>query len=123
VLQILLISVTIECYVWGQVRNPGAYELSPSSNLIELISRAGGPTDYADLSRIKVLRHDKVYKINLKKFSRDAFFILEQGDVVIVPPNRTYKIKKYLENMMILISFLDILRFGLELYWRLYVAK
>ena len=120
-LQILLISVTIECYVWGQVRNPGAYELPPSSSVVELISKAGGPTDYADLSKIKILRKDKTYKINLKR-RKSLSFLLEQGDVVIVPPNRLYRLRRYLESAMVLISLLDIIRFAVELYWRFYVS-
>jgi protein involved in polysaccharide export with SLBB domain len=34
--------------IWGFVKNPGRYEVPSSTDLIQLISFAGGPVQYAE---------------------------------------------------------------------------
>ncbi len=42
--------------LWGRVERPGRYEVSSSTNLIQLISYAGGPAQRAKLSRVRIIR-------------------------------------------------------------------
>jgi len=81
--------------VWGEVRQPGIYEIPIGMDLVELISSAGGPTDRAKLTAVKVIRetrdstHCEVLTINVKEFlnSGDNSEIPEMrpNDTVVVP--------------------------------------
>jgi hypothetical protein len=77
--------------VWGEVQRPGLYDVPIGTDLIELISAAGGPRDTAQLSKIKIIHSSKtqenssVSRINVKEF-------LDTGDLKIIPeikPNDT----------------------------------
>ena len=42
--------------IWGFVQKPGRYEVPSSTGLIQLISFAGGPVQYAKLDEVKLTR-------------------------------------------------------------------
>jgi hypothetical protein len=48
--------LNITVSLWGYVRNPGRYVIPSGSNLVEFLSYAGGPSEGADLSEVKVYR-------------------------------------------------------------------
>lgn len=48
--------LTMQINIWGQVRNPGRYEVSTSTDLVQVLSFAGGPTADAKLDEVKVTR-------------------------------------------------------------------
>ncbi len=48
--------ITKEINLWGYVLKPGRYEVPIDANIIQLITYAGGPKDYADLEEIKLYR-------------------------------------------------------------------
>jgi len=48
--------LTMQVNIWGFVKNPGRYEVPSSTDLIQLISFAGGPVQYAKLDEVKVTR-------------------------------------------------------------------
>jgi hypothetical protein len=48
--------LTKEVNLWGHVNRPGRYEVSLPTNLIQLITYAGGPRQYADLDEIYIYR-------------------------------------------------------------------
>ncbi|NOZ61334.1 MAG: hypothetical protein GXO74_06600 [Calditrichaeota bacterium] len=50
--QRLLITV----HIFGEVKNPGEYLVPDDTNVLELISKAGGPTEFSDLGKIKITR-------------------------------------------------------------------
>jgi len=77
--------------VWGEVQKPGLYDIPIGTDLVELISSAGGPKDTAQLSKIKIIHGSKqdqqsqVSKVNVKEF-------LDTGDNSLIPeikPNDT----------------------------------
>lgn len=55
--------------IMGQVKKPGVYEISPDTRVIELISRAGGYTDYVNMLFVhkqlplarRVIDEEKIY--------------------------------------------------------------
>lgn len=53
-------------YIGGEVKNPGFYEIDSNSNLGDLIVMAGGLTEFADLSKIKLSQS------------------IEDGDIIII---------------------------------------
>ena len=88
----------IRTYIWGQVRNPGLYIVPDDTDLLTLISSAGGPTENAKLSKIKIIRStvegEKVITINLKEYletgQAELIPILKPGDTVIVSGSTYY---------------------------------
>lgn len=43
-------------HIWGEVKNPGEYRVSDNTNILELISKAGGPTEYSNIKNIMLTR-------------------------------------------------------------------
>ena len=80
-------------YVWGQVRNPGAYSLSSNPDILELLSAAGGPTAYANLDRAVLVRASTQKRMNIdlgKALNAGQVVALSPGDVVIVRSSTWY---------------------------------
>jgi protein involved in polysaccharide export with SLBB domain len=48
--------ITMQVNVWGFVQKPGRYEIPISTDLVELLSYAGGPEQYAKLNKVKIIR-------------------------------------------------------------------
>ena len=91
--------VTINVDTWqpvtvtaiGEIAHIGAVTLEPPARLIEAIAQAGGPNDFADRSRIFVLR--QFPKFQRIRFTYDAIvhneegaagFPLHTGDVIVI---------------------------------------
>lgn len=80
-------------FVTGLVGKPGAYPLSNPTTVLQLLSMAGGVSEFADHKKIIVLRHDNGKQTALKFNYRDVMrgknlqqnVLLEPGDTVVVP--------------------------------------
>jgi polysaccharide export outer membrane protein len=80
-------------FVFGEVRKPGAFQLDKDTNVLEGITLAGGFTDKAAPSRVRVIRSTKggqeiIYvDMNdvIKRGQRDKAITLRENDVVVVP--------------------------------------
>ncbi len=78
-------------YVTGEVQHPGAYPLVSPLNVVQLIARAGGPTEFAKRKEIYVLHQDggpriKVnYQLILNGKHLEENIALIPGDTVVVP--------------------------------------
>jgi len=105
----------IRTYIWGQVRNPGLYIVPDNTDLLTLISSAGGPTENAKLSKIRIIRStsegDKVIWIDLKEYldtgEADLIPILKPGDTVIVSGSTYYAFTKavnWLSQIAVILS-------------------
>lgn len=84
--------------VIGQVKTPGRYELKDRATVLDVLALAGGPTEYANRSRIVVVRQDQssasvqipfaydklTTKPGPKSDSQDNFCV-KPGDVILVP--------------------------------------
>jgi protein involved in polysaccharide export with SLBB domain len=81
---------SVRIQVWGEVRSPGIYYVTPSTNIVEAISFAGGPTSRSDLSNVKLVRAIKEKEVsffNVNDYLNDKEKnppILESGDLVYV---------------------------------------
>jgi len=94
-------------YVWGQVRVPGAYSLGANPDIVELLSAAGGPTTYADVRHIVVVRAvtQKRMGIDLRKMLGAGEVVpLYPGDVVMVPNSPWYSIRDGLTATTAIVS-------------------
>jgi polysaccharide biosynthesis/export protein len=94
-----IVSVTVmeansfKVYVTGLVKNPGVYRLRSETTVVQIISLAGGFTEWANPKKIMVVRkedgREKRIAVNYKKImsGRDTSsdIILKTGDTIIVP--------------------------------------
>lgn len=86
------LKIKIKVYIWGQVRDPGEYLVEDGTDLIGLISVAGGPTDYAKLKNVKIIRNkdDKkeIITVDVKQYmesyDKTEIPVLKPGDVVMI---------------------------------------
>ncbi|MEM8796993.1 MAG: polysaccharide biosynthesis/export family protein [Pseudomonadota bacterium] len=88
-------------YVTGQVRNPGRYELRPDDpvTVLQGIALSGGLANFAAKGRIKVRRsidgEETVvryrYRDVVKGRDLSADFLLEDGDVIVVPERGLFR--------------------------------
>jgi protein involved in polysaccharide export with SLBB domain len=101
----------IQVHIIGQVQKPGEYRVPDGTNVLELLSRAGGPTEYSDLSEVMVTHTIQVHptepssphggaggaegsrvsRVNLQAFltlsKPQTLPVLQPGDVVTIPTN------------------------------------
>jgi hypothetical protein len=88
--------VTMSVNLWGMVRFPGRYEVPISTDLVQLISFAGGPLADADMSSVRVSRserrQDQIRKVDytldlvrISKLDNEAL-VLRTGDTVYIEP-------------------------------------
>lgn len=108
-------------HIMGEVRKPGEYRVEDNTNLVELISKAGGPTQFSNLGGVKITRiglmssalnggngksdrsampnyqvGKRILKINVNDYLnnenyRDRVPTLRPGDVVFVPRNAWFR--------------------------------
>ena len=92
----------IKTYIWGQVRNPGLYIVPDNTDLLTLISSAGGPTENAKLSKVRIVRAsaegEKVIWVDLKKYiesgDEELIPVLQPGDTVLISGSTYYAFTK-----------------------------
>jgi polysaccharide export outer membrane protein len=77
----------IRVSVLGEVRSPGLLSVEPGTNLIHLITLAGGPTERANMKAVRVIRAGRPYEVDLQSglsgsaagrvvvFSNDVVFL------------------------------------------------
>ena len=70
--------------VWGEVRQPGVYEVPIGIDLITLLSSAGGPTNSAKLKKVKIISQNSEEGENIVK-TVDVKEYLSTGDIDLIP--------------------------------------
>ncbi len=88
----------IEVHVWGEVNKPGLYRVPDGSTALDAISLAGGPTQFAALSKVKLTHPEGVaprrQKIDLDEYSEGKnggeLPVLKPGDMITVPRNARF---------------------------------
>lgn len=92
--------------VWGFVHKPGQYMVPYETDLISLISFAGGPMEEAKIKSIKVVRASKtgnaqVIEVDVKKFLNTGkateIPVLKPGDTVVVSGTSFHFISQFFE--------------------------
>ncbi len=98
--------INIKVQLWGYVKYPGFYIIPARSNINELISLAGGPTEDALLNDVRVLKikddstttllkynyNDLMWSENLT--TKITIARLQAGDVVVVPGEPRYFLRQ-----------------------------
>ena len=86
-------SAGYKIYVVGKVNHPGEFIATRNMDVMQALSLAGGPTPYASVNNIKILRRvNNELKSILFKYSKmekgedlEQNIVLQGGDVVVVP--------------------------------------
>ncbi len=112
----------ITVHVFGEVQNPGEYLVPDNTNVLELISKAGGPTEYSNLKNVKITRglsgtsnlkssnekttsyRKQVIKVNLKKILNDVnatanLPTLQPDDVIRVGRNSLFTWQRVIRTL------------------------
>lgn len=86
--------VTMTVNLWGEVPQQGVYVVSTSTDIIQLLSYAGGPRDRSNLEEVLVYRASgkkdikarTLKKINVKEIleGKSEQFPLAPGDMIVV---------------------------------------
>ena len=84
---------SFKVYLSGQIRNPGVFRLRSETSLLQIISMAGGFTDWANQKKILIIRKEggkeKRITVNYKKIVKGedpgSNIILKAGDTILVP--------------------------------------
>ncbi|MBU2599130.1 polysaccharide export protein [bacterium] len=95
-------------YMIGEVKNPGIYPLEDKLTLLKAIILAGNPKDSAMLPFTKVIRQTEkgieIINVDLKDLALKPEHlnevILQQGDIVYLPPTKLGKLNKILDQAM-----------------------
>lgn len=89
---IAIVSLQFKVSVLGAVARPGLYPVDATQSVFDALSLAGGPLNNADLSDIRLLRHDHVVVLNARQAietgSPMLSVLLESGDRIVVPAKR-----------------------------------
>jgi protein involved in polysaccharide export with SLBB domain len=82
---------SLQVFVVGQARRPGAYTLSSLSTLVSALFESGGPSATGSMRHIQLKRDNKtIANLDLYQFihegSTEADVRLLPGDVIVIPP-------------------------------------
>jgi polysaccharide export outer membrane protein len=69
-------------YVFGQVKNPGAYPVQRNTTVLQALSLAGGVSERGAVGRIKIVRVEKGNTVEVHVKLTD---IVRPGDTIMVP--------------------------------------
>ncbi|MHB8533828.1 MAG: polysaccharide biosynthesis/export family protein [Sulfuricaulis sp.] len=86
-------SLGYQIFVIGKVNKPGAFPAVRNIDVMQALSMAGGPTPFASLNNIKILRRvngeQKAISFKYSKVEKgvdlNQNIVLQGGDVVVVP--------------------------------------
>ncbi|OPZ70422.1 MAG: SLBB domain protein [bacterium ADurb.Bin478] len=97
----------MDVHIWGEVKSPGEYRVAYNTNLLELISKAGGPTQFANLKKVRLARlpietdgveseDERILVYDMEKYLKDKdqweqVPVLQPGDVVVLLQNRWFQ--------------------------------
>jgi polysaccharide export outer membrane protein len=91
----------IRVHILGEVASPGEYRVPDNTTVLELVSKAGGPTEFANAGDVSIKREradgtgSHIVNVDIKAYltEEDAAPppVLRPGDVVTVPRNNMHR--------------------------------
>ncbi len=111
--------VQIDVNLWGEVKQTGKMIVPYTTDIISLISLAGGPTPNAKLDEVRIIRYsmqdtttvEKIIRINVEKFvetgEQSYFPVLLRGDTVIVPGGALSALQSFVAVLQIVTAVLQ----------------
>lgn len=93
--------------IFGQVQSPGSMVLDRETRLAEAIGSAGGTNLFASMGRVRVIRstpdETRILRVNLRDIQygdQSTNFMLQDGDIVVVPPNAIARVGFALQTLL-----------------------
>ncbi len=93
--------------IFGQVNSPGSVVLNRETRLAEAIGTAGGTNLFASKGRVRVIRslpqETRILRVNLRDIEygdQSTNFMLQDGDIVVVPPNAIARVGFALQTLL-----------------------
>jgi hypothetical protein len=111
--------VQIDVNLWGEVKVTGKMVVPYTTDIISLISLAGGPTPNAKLDEIRIIRYsqadsatvEKIIRVNIERFVETgeqlSFPSLLRGDTVIVPGGALSALQNFVNVVQLLAAVLN----------------
>jgi len=94
-------TLEIIAHVWGEVRIPGEKRVPDGTNVLELISKAGGPTEFSNLSKV-LLVSDRTHNFSSEQRTyldtTEVDFIIQDFDKLEKTGKIEIDINKYLKH-------------------------
>ena len=90
--------------IFGEVQNPGVYNITDRINIFELLTMAGDITDYGNKKKALLIRKtnegSQTFTINLteNKIISSDFYYLQPNDLIYIQPIKTKYLKKNITN-------------------------
>ena len=90
-------------YVIGEVKIPGAYETKDGATFFDILSNAGGPTRFAEVRQMRILRKDgSVDPFDFQAYTEQTdnapdLPIIQPGDAILVPEKTDMNEKSWLK--------------------------
>ncbi|GAB6137378.1 polysaccharide biosynthesis/export family protein [Halanaerobaculum tunisiense] len=79
----------IKVMILGEIKQPGAYQVGPQKEVLDLLSLAGGTTKTANLEEAQLRRDDQSLPVDLKALlagkKQKQNYTLQEGDVLYIP--------------------------------------
>ncbi|UOE48293.1 polysaccharide export protein [Mucilaginibacter sp. SMC90] len=101
--------VNLKITILGEIKGQGNYPLTKDrTTLVEMIGEAGGLTDRANESNVKIIRGDQknpqVTEINLRDIQsiNDPRAVLQSGDVIYIAQNKRAVRNDKLQNLSVI---------------------
>ena len=103
-------------FVLGEVKNPGAYALTPNLRVSQVLAMAGGPTGSAVLEDLRVVRGDpsspQIVEVYANDFTRtperSQDIVLQTNDVIVIPRSRIGDWNAFLAQIRPTLDFLTL---------------
>jgi polysaccharide export outer membrane protein len=100
-------------FVFGEVQNPGVYDLKEGMSVLEAVAEAGSFSEDAVLQSTRLIRGDiakpEVISINLKRFFKkgdlSSNLSLENNDIIYVPKKRIASMAYFLNKVKPALDF------------------
>jgi len=90
-------------YVIGEVKIPGAYETKDGATFFDILSNAGGPTRFAEVRQMRILRKDgSVDPFDFQAYTEQTanaptLPVINPGDAILVPEKTDMNEKSWLK--------------------------
>jgi polysaccharide export outer membrane protein len=83
-----IVQPLLQVAVEGEVGAPRLYQLAPETTLRQAISLAGGPAARAALTRVRLIRNNATYVVDLSSELGSGRSLVQSGDEIFVPRRR-----------------------------------
>lgn len=105
--------------IWGEVVRPGIYDVPLTSDLIGIISYAGGPTNMARLTNVRLLRNERTVEgedilvvVDIEKYietgDKNLLPVIRPGDTIMIPPKFMKQVSDVLGTFSAILSIVNV---------------